>query len=174
MAQPFMLDPNFKRAVILLTDHHPTEGTVGFVLNKKLNTRINDLIDDFPEIDSSVYLGGPVATETLHYIHDSGHILDGSIKVIDGLYWGGDFEKLKFLVKSKLILPRNIRFYLGYSGWSAGQLDDEMEIGSWMLAQMDTNYAFSTKPQNLWRQVTKNKGGQYTVIAELPYSDSLN
>lgn len=174
LAQPFMLDPNFKRAVVLITDHHPVEGTVGFVLNKKLKTRINDLIDDFPEIDAPVFVGGPVATETLHYIHDSGHIVDGSIEVMDGLYWGGDFEKLKFLIKSKLILARNVKFFLGYTGWSAGQLDDEMDSGSWMLADMDINYAFATKPHNLWKEVTKNKGGRYTVIAELPYSDSLN
>lgn len=174
LAQPYMLDPNFKRSVILLTDHHRTEGTVGFVLNKRIKASTNDVIHDFPEIESSVYIGGPVGDETLHYIHDAGDILDESIKVCDGVWWGGDFEKLKFLIKSKLIQPRNIRFFLGYSGWSAGQLDDELVYGSWIPAEMHANYIFKTKSTNLWREVTKNKGGHYTVIAELPISDGLN
>ena len=174
LAQPFMLDPNFKRSVVLLTDHHHSEGTVGYVLNKRLKTNIKDLLEDFPEIESSLYVGGPVSTETLHYIHNVGDILDGSIKISDGVYWGGDFDKLKFLIKSQLIQPNNIRFFLGYSGWSAGQLDDELESGSWMQAELYPNYIFKTQSQDLWREVTKNKGGSYSVIAEMPSSDGLN
>lgn len=174
LAQPFMLDPNFKRSVILLTDHHNVEGSVGFVLNKRIKAKINDVITDFPEIESSVYIGGPVADQTLHYIHDAGDILDESIKVCDGVWWGGDFDKLKFLIKSKLIQPNNIRFFLGYSGWSAGQLSDELEYGSWIPADMHANYIFKTKSYNLWKEVTRNKGGRYTVIAQMPSSDALN
>ena len=174
LAEPFMLDPNFKRSVVLITEYSKDEGAIGFVLNRRLNNRINELMDDFPEIDSSIYVGGPVGNETLHFIHDMGQILDGSIKLMDGLYWGGDFDKLKFLIRSGLIQSHNIRFFLGYSGWSAGQLEDELELGSWIEADMDVNYAFSNDPNQLWEQVTKNKGGRYTVIAELPVSDSLN
>lgn len=174
LAEPFMLDPNFKRAVVLVTEHSEKEGTIGFVLNKPIKMKVNSLVQDFPEIESYVYIGGPVANETLHYIHDSGHILDGSIPVSDGVYWGGDFEKLKFLIKSQLILPRNIRFFLGYAGWSQGQIFDELEYGSWVLAVMDPNYAFQSKHRLLWNQVMKNKGGQYTVIAEMPDSTFLN
>ncbi len=174
LAQPFMLDPNFKRAVVLVVDHHKKDGSVGFVLNQKINTSINELVNDFPEIESPVYVGGPVAKDTLHYIHDVGDILDDSIKVVDGVYWGGDYEKLKFLIENKLILPHNIRFFLGYSGWSAGQLADEVEYGSWMLTDMYANYAFKEKPENLWNVATHNKGGSYTVIAEMPPTDGLN
>ncbi len=174
LAQPFMLDSNFGRAAVLITDHHKSEGTVGFILNKKLNTGINTLIDDFPEIESEVYIGGPVAKDTLHYIHDRGDILDNSIPVVDGVYWGGDYDKLKFLIKAQLIKPHNIKFFLGYSGWSAGQLDEELQYGSWMLSDMDANYAFRQKPRDLWRLITRNKGGHFTVIAEMPKANHLN
>ena len=174
LAEPFMIDPNFKRSVILLTEHSTEEGTVGFVLNKPIRVKINDLIEDFPEFESPVYFGGPVAPETLHYIHDVGDILDESIKVSQGVYWGGDFEKLKFLITSKLVQPYNIRFFLGYSGWSPGQLLDEMEYGSWVMAHMDTNYAFKTKHHEMWSQVMKHKGGAYTVISEMPDASFLN
>ena len=174
LAEPYMLDPHFKRSVVLLTDYSREEGSVGFILNKPIAVKINSLIDDFPEIEAPVYYGGPVAQDTLHYVHDVGDILDESIPVSQGVYWSGDFTKLKFLISSELIKPHNIRFYLGYSGWSPGQLEDEMESGSWILAHMDSNYAFKVKHQRLWRQVMRNKGGRYTVIAEMPDSFHLN
>ena len=174
LAEPFLLDPNFRRSVILLTEHTEEDGTVGFVLNKPITMKINDLVEDFPEIESTVYLGGPVANETLHYIHDAGDILDESIKVSEGVYWSGDFEKLKFLIKSKLIQPHNIRFFIGYSGWSPGQLNDELVYGSWVPAEMDPNYTFKMDHRKLWNQVMKHKGGQYAVIAEMPDAAFLN
>jgi len=174
LAEPFMQDPNFKRAVILITEYGHEEGTVGFILNKPIKVMINDLIDDFPEIEAPVYYGGPVAQETLHYIHNAGDLLDESIKVSQGVYWGGDFEKLKFLISSKVIKNHNVRFFLGYSGWSSGQLLDEMEYGSWVLSHMDTNYAFKIKYNQLWSKVMKNKGGNFSIISEMSDVSLLN
>lgn len=173
LAEPFMLDPNFKRSAVLLCEHGP-EGTVGFILNKPLNMRIDELVDGFPEFDSEVLFGGPVQTDTIHYIHNVGSLLEDSREVIDGVYWGGDFEKLKFLISSKLIQPNNIRFFVGYSGWSEGQLIDEMGYGSWVLAEMHANYLFKSSPQDLWQQVMENKGDTFSVIAQLPDGLSWN
>lgn len=174
LAEPFMVDPNFSRGVILITDHSKAEGSVGFVLNKPVSVQINDLVEDFPEIESPVFYGGPVGRETLHYIHDAGPILDGSIEVVNGVYWSGDYEKLKFLIKTKLILRHNIRFFIGYTGWSAGQLEDELEYGSWVVDDMDSNYVFKSDYKTLWNNVLKNKGGRYSVIAEMPESAYFN
>jgi putative transcriptional regulator len=167
LAEPFMLDPNFKRTAVLLCDHDE-EGSLGFVMNKPLNVRVDELIEAFPEFVSEVYLGGPVQTDTIHYVHNVGDLLEGSVKVVDGVYWGGDFDKLKFLITQQLILPHNIRFFVGYSGWSEGQLTDEMLYGSWVVADMDANYLFKTPSDSLWKQVMYNKGDTYTVIANIP------
>lgn len=166
LAEPFMMDPNFKRSVVLLCEH-ATEGSLGFIVNKPLEMKINDLVDDFPEFEGQVFFGGPVQPDTLHYLHNVGDLLDDSHMVSDGVFWGGDFEKLKFLISSDLIQPQNIRFFLGYSGWSEGQLMDEMVFGSWVLADMDPNYMFKTIPDQLWHQVMYNKGNTYTVIANM-------
>lgn len=174
LAEPYMLDPHFKRSVVLLTDYSEEEGSVGFILNKPIAVKINNLIDDFPDFEAPVYYGGPVAQDTLHYVHDVGDILDESIPISQGVYWSGDYEKLKFLISSELVQPHNIRFFLGYSGWSPNQLESEMETGSWIVAHMDSNYAFKTKHKELWSQVMRNKGGRYTVIAEMPDSFHLN
>ncbi len=174
VSQPFMMDTNFKRSVILITDHDDEDGSVGFVLNKRIHMSINELIGDFPEFEATVYYGGPVATDTIHYIHDCGDILEESVEIKPGLYWGGNFDKLKFLVRNKLIQPINIRFYIGYSGWSTGQLYDELDFGSWLTAEFDLNYIFNKNEISLWSQVLHNKGNTYTVLAQIPEFVSLN
>jgi putative transcriptional regulator len=173
LAEPFMMDPNFKRSTVLLCEHN-AEGSVGFIMNKPLDMRVDELIEDFPEFDAKVFFGGPVQTDTIHYIHNVGELLEDSFKVTEGVFWGGDFDKLKFLIVSKLIRPENIRFFVGYSGWSEGQLDSEMQYGSWLLADMDSNYLFKTRPKKLWQQVMHNKGNAFTIIAQMPEHVSWN
>jgi putative transcriptional regulator len=171
LAEPFMVDPNFKRSAVVLCDHQEL-GSMGFILNKPLEIKVEDLLTDFPAFPGLVYYGGPVATDTIHYIHNVGDLLEDSVKIKRGVYWGGDFEKLKFLIESQLILPKNIRFYVGYSGWSSGQLDNELGYGSWLIADLHANYVFKTKSQQLWRQIMQNKGNAFSVIAQMP--DAVN
>ncbi len=167
LAEPFSLDANFKRSAVVLTEHQE-EGSVGFIMNRKLDVHIEDLLSEFPEFTSEVYFGGPVATDSIHYLHNVGDLLDDSVKISDGVYWGGDFEKLKFLISNKLVLPRNIRFYVGYSGWSSGQLIDELDYGSWVIADMHANYLFKSRPDRLWELIMSHKGDPYSVIAKMP------
>ncbi len=169
IAQPFMGDPNFKRSVVLLCEHQQEEGTVGFILNKSVNMQIGELMADFPDFESEVFYGGPVQTDTLHYIHTKGDLLDDAQFVSDGIYWGGDFDKLKFLISSGLIESKDIRFFAGYSGWSAGQLNDELIHGSWMTGTVHQNYVFNHNPmEDLWTKVLDHKGDSFTVIAQMP------
>lgn len=173
LSEPFMADPNFKRSAVLICDHGD-DGTVGFVMNKPLDMSIDALIADFPTFDSEVFFGGPVQTDTIHYVHCKGDILEESMEIVDGVYWGGNFSQLKTLIQEELISPKDIRFFVGYSGWGAGQLDDEMRLGSWVTAEMDANYLFKSMPNELWQQVMENKGSIYTVIAQMPESANWN
>ena len=173
LAQPFMLDSNFRRSAILVCEHNE-EGSVGFIMNKPLEMRIDELIGDFPEMNAAVYFGGPVQTDTIHYIHNVGDLLEDSIKVVEGVYWGGDFEKLKFLVKNELVKPENIRFFVGYSGWSEGQLADELVHGSWLTSFMDANFLFRLPSSELWKTILEEKGKSFEVIAQLPEDLSWN
>lgn len=173
LAEPFMQDPYFRRGVILLCEHND-HGSLGFILNKSIDMGLNELMSDFPPINTEVFYGGPVQTDTLHYVHNVGDLLEDSVQVADGIWWGGDFEKLKFLIQSELILPRNIRFFVGYSGWSGGQLEEELETGSWVVTDANTNYIFKAPYQRLWSQAMAHKGNTYEVIAELPEQMSWN
>jgi putative transcriptional regulator len=174
VAEPFMLDTNFRRSVVLITDHTEDEGTVGFIINKPLAVKITDLVEEFPEIDVFAYYGGPVSTNTIHYIHNVGRLLDGSTEIGPGVFWGGEFEKLKFLIAHELVKADNIRFFVGYSGWSAGQLEEEMESGSWIPSEIHPNYLFKSKPSRLWNQVMHHKGDVFSVLAQLPEQPNLN
>ena len=174
VAEPFLEDPNFKRTTVAVCDHNDQDGSVGFILNRPLDMEIMELVDDFPEIEAEVYFGGPVRTDTIHYIHNVGNLLEGSTKIIDGLYWGGDFEKLKFLIKQELVKPENIRFFVGYSGWGEEQLEGELDARTWLVEDLHPNYVFKTDPFALWQQILENKGSTFSVIAQMPESANLN
>ena len=174
LAEPFMLDPNFRRSAVIVCEHSIEDGTVGFILNKPLNVQVGELVADMPEIESPVFFGGPVATDSIHFLHNVGELLEESIEVMRGVYWGGDFDKLKFLIQSKLVLAHNIRFFVGYSGWSPGQLMEELEYKSWVVSEMHANYLFKSKPSSLWKQAMYNMGSTFSVIAQMPEQHSLN
>jgi putative transcriptional regulator len=168
IAEPFMLDPYFRRAVVLLCEHH-AEGSIGFILNKSTDIAIHDLLEDFPEFEGGqIYYGGPVSTDMLHFIHRKGDLLPDSTQVARGVWWGGDFDELKTLINHGLIDKDDVRFFVGYSGWSGGQLNEEMEIGSWVTADMHANYAFKMPYNKLWREAMYNKGDVYQVLADIP------
>lgn len=173
LAEPFMMDRNFKRTAILLTEHND-QGSLGFIMNRPSKMKINELVEDFPELDAPVHFGGPVQTNTLHYLHRVGDLLADSKEIIPGIFWGGDYGELKFLIQQGLVAPRDIKFFVGYSGWSEGQLVDEMKFGSWVTAPMYANYLFKTQAKKLWSQVMVNKGDIFSVIADIPDAASFN
>ncbi len=167
VAEPFADDRPFNRSVVLVCDHDETEGTVGFMLNKSLGMTVDRLMKGMTDFPATVYYGGPVQTDTLHYLHTKGDLINGSIPVLDGLYWGGDYEQMRFCVQHELIKMDEIRFYIGYSGWSGGQLRDELELGTWILAPGSPNYIFQTPAEQLWRTVLEHKGEAFSVIGQM-------
>ncbi|MGH2574291.1 MAG: YqgE/AlgH family protein [Ignavibacteria bacterium] len=173
VSEPFLLDPNFKRSIILLSEHGD-DGSIGFILNKQTDLKLNMVIEDFPDFDTPVFFGGPVQINTLQFIHRSGVIIDGGIRINDGLYWGGSFEILKILIENKQVAPKDFRFFIGYSGWSARQLDNEMKLNSWIVASAENEDIFSDEPDKLWREILKNMGKKFAILASFPENPSVN
>lgn len=168
LADPFMDDHHFRRAVIMICDHH-ADGTLGFILNKPIGMTVMSLLPDFPEFQSEVHYGGPVQTDTLHFLHNKGDLLDDSAEIVPGVFWGGNFDQLKTFIGKGLIQPSDIRFFIGYSGWTPGQLREELDAASWLMAEGEANYVFYKIPHHtLWQQVLENQGGTYSVIAQMP------
>lgn len=173
LAEPFMNSPEFSRSVILLTEHSD-KGTMGFIINRKLNIGPTQAIENFPEFDDNLYYGGPVNSDQLFYLHTRPELLDGSIEVMKGIYIGGDYETLKKLVDVKKITPDDIHFFVGYAGWSAGQLKKELKENSWIVLPGSTEYFTAKKTANLWKDILKSMGGKYSLIADFPEDPTLN
>lgn len=174
LAEPFLMDTNFSRAVVLLSECND-DGAVGFVLNKPLNVTLKQVLpDDLGSFDAPLHFGGPVEPDTLHYIHVLGDQLDGAVEVVPGVYWGGSFEVLRLMIAGEKIHAKDLRFFAGYSGWGAGQLESEMKENSWIKTTLSPGQVFASDPDQLWKQIMINLGGRYKVMANFPVSQSLN
>lgn len=173
VSEPFMQDSYFKRSVVLLTEHNE-RGSFGLILNKPIPMYLNEAIENAPVFDSKLALGGPVQKETLHYLHTEGDRIPNSTQVMDGVFWGGDFEIIKELIAIGELTPKQIRMFVGYSGWAEGQLDSEMDSKSWIVAMATKEILFSTKPENLWSRVLEKMGSPYNYMVKLPEDPRLN
>lgn len=173
-AQPLLGDPNFDRTVVLLTEHNGDEGSVGFVINRPLKLDLNDIVIGFPTFHSTVFHGGPVQQDNLYFIHNKGELIPGSQPISDELYWGGDLEPLKEMIKCDLINDDNIRFFLGYSGWGLGQLEYEIEEKSWVILENKVLNVFKDQPGEMWQKIIMELGGNYPLFANSPADPTLN
>ena len=173
ISDPFLKDPNFMRTVVFLCEHQE-QGSFGFVLNRKYENTIDELI---PELDGHkipVYYGGPVQPDTIHFLHQYPNEIPGSMEVIKGVYWGGDFEKVVELILSEVIDASKIRFYIGYSGWSGGQLKDELKEKSWLTVMATRKLIFHHKYEEIWKESIKTLGGDYEIMINFPIDPQLN
>lgn len=172
VAEPFLQDTYFKRSLVLLTEYTP-DGSIGFVLNKTLDVAINEVIEDFPEFNATVGIGGPVSTNTIHYLHTLGDIIPNSEHVFGNIYWGGEFEVIKEMIAAKEIHPSQIRFFLGYSGWQSGQLENELKSNSWLVTEVKPNdiMVYNT---NIWKETMITLGEKYKIWSNFPENPGLN
>ncbi len=174
LSEPFMPDPNFKRTVVMICEHVKEGGTVGFILNRPLNIKVCDALIDFENVSNELFYGGPVAHDTLHYLHRYGDMIEDSLHIVDDIYWGGNFEQLTNMLKAGSIESANVKFFLGYSGWSSGQLLNEMEDNSWIVTPAKSKYIFETTDKELWKQVLAELGGEYRQLTNYPEDPQLN
>lgn len=173
ISEPFMDDYYFKRAVILLADYSE-EGAFGIVLNKLLHSKLNDIVTGFPSFDADLYVGGPVSTDKLFYIHRFGEIVPESTEIIDGFYWGGDIDVIKDLIAANKMTNDDIRFFIGYSGWSPNQLEIELEKNSWVVTRAKVNDVLKAKPEKVWNKIVLSLGEDYAHWVNFPVDPNLN
>ena len=174
IAEPALTgDVSFNRSVVLLAEHND-EGSVGFILNKPLEYDISDLVDEI-YVPFKVYNGGPVEQDNLYFIHKVPELIEGSIEISDGIYWGGDFEKTIGLINNLEITEADIRFFLGYSGWGSMQLDQELSSNSWVVVNNVYQSGIIEKsPSAFWKEKMVELGGDYLIWSNAPENPTLN
>jgi putative transcriptional regulator len=172
IAEPFLGDPNFERSVVLLCEHN-AEGSFGFVLNQLSNLWLNDALTEPVLRNLPLYVGGPVEQNTLHFVHRVAH-LEEATALGEHIFWGGDFDQLVSLLNMGKISEQDVRFFVGYSGWGAGQLAEEIAQKSWIISQTNADFIFDTPPSQFWRAVLRQMGGEYRVKSHYPTDPRLN
>ncbi len=174
IAEPFLKDHSFFRSVVLICKHDEEFGTFGFVINRKLQTTLNQIVKDMDGFELPVFMGGPVENDSLHYIHQYPQYLEDAVPITDDVYWGGDFEILKKLIKEGTVDTSKIKFFLGYSGWDAGQLQDEMTEDSWITFAGHKDIMFDNDSDNIWKECLTQLGGKYKQMIHYPSDPQLN
>lgn len=174
VSEPHLPDYNFERSVILLCEHND-EGSFGFVLNKLADLSLNNLMTNAQGLDFPVGVGGPVERNTLHFLHRNNSDLEMSTKISDNIYWGGDYDQVTSRLRFGDASENDFLFYVGYSGWSAGQLEEEISNNSWIVFPRATEQlVFNTRKNNLWKEVLNQMGGRFSVYANYPFDPRLN
>ncbi len=173
IADPFLKDPNFLRTIIFLCEHK-AEGSFGFVLNRKLNYVIGDLINGLDGCDFPVYYGGPVQQNTIHFLHRCPGLITGGEKVTNVIFWGGEFNELVALLQKGKLSTKDVRLFLGYSGWAEGQLNDEMNEKTWITTFSTIELVFDSDANSTWKNALKQLGGEYEQLIHYPIDPQLN
>jgi putative transcriptional regulator len=173
ISEPFLPDTFFNRTIVYLADH-TSEGSIGFILNKKLEIKVCDAVSGFDKWREYLCMGGPVAPDTLHYLHILGNIIPKSVRVSENIFWGGDIDVIRKMIRNGKISESQIRFFLGYSGWSAGQLERELMENSWVIAKVKPDIILDTQSGNSWKKVVRSLNNKYRMWADFPESPDMN
>jgi putative transcriptional regulator len=163
----------FNRTVVLICQHD-SEGAFGLVLNRPSENTVGDmLVANLPETmkKETLYLGGPVQPAAMSYLHTDSFVPDAN--VFPNLNLGHSLDSLVELSES-FSSTQKIRVYAGYSGWSPGQLEDEMKRQAWLTHPASLDLIFNTDPRQLWQALLREMGWQYRLLAGAPDDLSSN
>ena len=166
VAAPTLVDPNFRRTVVLLAEHSE-EGAMGLVLNRPTDTAVAEALPDLAALAGDgerVYVGGPVSLESVLAVAELEDPADASELL---------FDSIGFVQQPDVPVHR-ARVFVGYAGWTAGQLEGELEEEAWFVLPAEPDDLFDDEPDELWSAVLRRQGGAYAVLALMPPDPSLN
>jgi len=166
VAAPSLLDPNFARSVVLIAEHGDG-GAMGLVLNRPSETSVEQAVPELAQLSGDgqpVFVGGPVSTDSVLALAEVEDPDDASELVL------GDVG----FVQDPDVTARRGRIFVGYAGWSAGQIEAELDEEAWIVVPAEPDDVFSTDPDALWSAVLLRQGGPLALLATMPLDPSLN
>ena len=173
IAEPSIIgDVSFQRSVVMVANHDE-KGSIGFIMNKPLIHTLSDIVPSITE-EFRIFNGGPVEQDNLYFIHNVPDLVPNSVEIAQGIYWGGDFDVVVELISKKIISQDNVKFFLGYSGWSKNQLKVEMESNAWVARDNNLNKIISQPAMYYWRNDIEALGGEYLLWVNAPENPSYN
>ncbi len=185
ISETTMMDPNFKNTVVFIIEHNQ-DGAFGLIINRKSDIYLSDLLSNFQNTrgkETPIYIGGPVQQEFLFAIHSpllDNKISTTAIEVIPEVFFEPGFRNLENYFQDSYWenIPYEdrpkIHLFIGYSGWGPGQLEREIKEGSWILLPASSKLIFHTKPEEVWKETLRQKGGIYKIFADTNQDPFLN
>ena len=174
ISDPFLDDDYFRRSLIYLCEFNK-EGSFGFVINNFISINLHDLDESFPEIETQISLGGPMEINSLYFIHTLGDKINNSLLINENIYLGGDFQQLSTFIKEDESIIKNVRFFIGYSGWEANQLDNEIRNNSWIVSEMNSpSMLFGSQSKLTWKRYMYELGGKFKIMSKFPIDPKDN
>ena len=176
IANPVLPDPNFSRTVVLLCNHDD-QGSFGLVVNKTAELGAAEIFENINALSSynrQIYLGGPVSRSQVFYLCRSQKPIAPLDKVCEGIYLGISWDALEEVMEMVEQPDKDIRFYLGYSGWGAGQLVGEMERKSWLTCDANDTFTFGDDADKIWENVVRSLGKDYEYLVKAPVNPQCN
>ena len=174
ISDPFLDDDYFRRSLIYLCEFNK-EGSFGFVINNFISINLHDLDESFPEIETQISLGGPMEINSLYFIHTLGDKINNSLLINENIYLGGDFQQLSSFIKEDESIIKNVRFFIGYSGWAANQLDTEIRNNSWIVSEMNSpSMLFGSQSKLTWKRYMYELGGKFKIMSKFPIDPKDN
>ena len=173
IAPPMMQDDNFRRTVILLCEHG-VDGSFGLILNRSISLQLADVVEGMDLYRGPLSVGGPVQPNTLHVLHRYGSKVGETIQIGEDMFWGGSFEAIQKIVQTEQTTSEDIRFFLGYAGWSPGQLDAEIEQDGWIVTPAENGLVFTDNPEDLWKYILRRMGGEFALLSNFPDDPRMN
>ena len=173
VALPTLLDPNFRRTVVLICEHGP-EGSMGLVVNRPLEVEVSQLVlEEFPILTGTgkLFSGGPVGKDSLVILRRGPGAPEGH-PILHDVHLAQDFEL--FRDAESLGEDEDIRCFSGYAGWGADQLETELKSGAWELLDGDSTLVFDADPTVLWNEMIRRIGGPWSVYADMAPDPSMN
>jgi len=173
IAKPFLQDDYFKRSVIYMAEHN-SNGSLGFVLNKPNGLLLKDIFPHLKNGNFPLFEGGPVSSNQLFYTHTLGSKISESIEIANGVFWGGNFFEMTTLMNKEMLSTTDIRFYIGYTGWSVDQLESEIEKDMWFIQPENYKKITNKFSEELWGESLCNINPSFKVFSDYTFDPSLN
>ena len=171
IASPGLLDPNFRRTVVLVTEHNE-DGAAGLVLNRPTDADVSEVVPQLEALvddDEPIFMGGPVQPNGVLVLGEFPDPEDAAVPLFGTL----GFPSLDAPDDILPVTTRR-RIFAGYAGWGSGQLEDELAREDWILETASNDDAFTESPDDLWSDVLRRKGGIYELVARMPEDPSVN
>lgn len=172
ISEPMMQDKSFQRAVVYVC-HHDALESIGYIINRLSEHSLSDFVSELNGIYFPLFIGGPVALDTIHMLHSLPNEIGGD-EIADGIYWGGDMEAAIENIKLGKLNSGNCKFFIGYSGWGEGQLDAELDMKSWLVSNFSNELLYHVDGKQSWKRAISKLGTKFNSLLYVPMNPELN